>query len=99
VVDLGAVLPLDQQQVAEPRRGHERGQPALALEDRVGGDGRAVHQVRNARERDTRRRQGRENAFLRTSRHARYLGDADFVAVQRNQVRERTADFDTNPHL
>ena len=40
----------------------------------------------------------REHAFLGAARHARHLGDAHLVAVERDEVRERAADFDPDPH-
>ena len=40
---LGTVAPAQFQHVAKPERGHQRAAGALALDDGVGGDGRAVN--------------------------------------------------------
>ena len=44
-------------------------------------------------ERNPRRRERREHALLGAARHARHLGDAHLVAVERDQVGERAADL------
>ena len=99
VVNPLAVVALQLQQIAEPL-GHEEGNPrALALEDGVGGDRRTVDQVLDRTELDAGGVKRRQRAFIGTRRRARHLGHGHLALIDRDEVRERPADFYPNPQL
>ena len=97
VVDGAPALALQGEDVAEPLGGEERDPGALALQHRVGRDGRAVHQIAGRVERETGLIERRDRAAVRRRRRARHLGDAHPTGLERDEVGERAADFDSHP--
>lgn len=97
IINVAAVMALQEQDVAEAPRGHEGNAGALALQDRVGGDGRAMHQVGDLARRDASGPQRRERPHIRPRRGAGDLGDPHLIIIDRHQVGEH-AHFDADPH-
>src|SRR3712207_1947347 len=98
VVDAAAVVPLQEEDVAEAARGDEGGLRPAPLQDGVGGDGRAVHEVRHGGGGYAGHAEGLEGADVRAARRAGDLGDLDPPVLQRDQIGEGAADFDPYPH-
>ncbi len=98
VVNRGLVVTLQQHQV--PRAlGHEKADlGALALEDRVGGNGGAMHEVGDRGDVDVRRGDGVKCPDIRTLRRARHFRDPQFPVLDHDEIGKRTADFHSNPH-
>ena len=97
VVRPGAAAELEG--VAEPAGRHESALRTLALQNRIGGDGGAVHDGLDARGRSTARVDARHEAVGLRARGARDLGDLEpaGLAVEGEHVGERTADVDSHP--
>ena len=99
VVDLPAIVALQTEQVAKAL-GHQEGEArAFALENRVGGDGRAVREILDRGEVQPRRLDRVVRPDIRARRRAGYLGDHDPVAVEGDEIRECAADFDAYAHV
>ena len=97
VVDGAPALALQDEQVAEALGGEERDPCALALEHRVGGDGRAVHEIASGGQRQTALVERGDGAQVGRMRRARHLGDAHAAALERDEIGERAADLDPHP--
>ena len=97
VVDGAPALPLQREQVAESLRREERHLRAFALEHRVGGDGRAVHEIGGGIQRQTRLVERGNRAQVRRRRRARHLGDAHAACLEGHEIGERAADLDSHP--
>ena len=95
VVEGGAVLARELDQVAEALGRDERGARAAALEQRVGGDRHPVRERRHVGGVD-----GLEAAH-HTLRlilgRARHLGGQDFPTIQRHQIGEGSSNIDADP--
>ena len=101
VVGLGAVSATNLEHIAEPARRQQRHAAGVGLQQRVEPDGRAVHEVVDARQlaRAARIPHGVEHAVIRACGRRWALGDADLAAlvVQEHEVREGAADVDPQP--
>ncbi len=104
VVERGAHLTCDLEQIAEALRGHEAAARDLALDDRVRGDRRRVHDEADLRRLNVRLRErpvdsvheplgwvGRRRQRLRDR-------DAPGLLVDQGRVRKRPADVDCDPN-
>ena len=98
LVDVAAVVALQLQQIAEAAGDQQADACALALQDGVGRHGGAVHQVAHGAGVEAGGIQRRQRAALGGGRGARHLLDADPVAVDEHQIRERPPDLDPDPH-
>jgi hypothetical protein len=103
VVLLEAVLVADLDGVTKPQRRDQRGSGALALDERVGGERRAVNDDRKRRRREGRLgehgRYGREHAALGRIRDGENLaGEAPAAALERD-IREGPSDIDAETVL
>ena len=91
--------PAELQRVAEPAGGDQSALRALALQDRVGGDGGAVHDGLDGRGRRAARIDARHEALGLRTGGARDLGDLEATGfpVEGEHVGEGAADVDTYP--
>jgi len=95
--------PLDLEQIAEARGDQEPQRGAVALDDRVDGDRRAVDEIADRPGVETplghERAQPVEDTAPRITRHRRGLeaGELARHLVQETEVGERTADVDADP--
>ncbi len=98
VVLLEPILVADLDHVAEALGGEQRGPGALALDDGVGRERRAVHDQVHVRRRDAGlgrdRAQGRDHGFLGCARRGERLRREAAVAHFQRHVRERAADVE-----
>ena len=93
-----AAVALEEQDVPEALRGYEGDRSPLALQDGIGGDRRTVDEVGHRSGVDPGRRKGGEGPLVGIGRCARHLDHLDPRAVHRNEIGERAADFDPDPH-
>ena len=81
----------DLEQIAEALGGHQAGRRALALQQRVGGDGRPVHERPDRRRLDPERGERVEHAPPLLARQRRHLGRMHHpTGAVGDEVRERT---------
>ena len=93
-----AIVALQEQDVPEARRRHEGDPGAAALQDGVGDDGGAVHQVLHLVEWDGGPGKGLVRPLIGALWHARHLEEARFPVLDTKQIRERAPDFNTHAH-
>jgi hypothetical protein len=96
-VEARARLAAEEEEVAEPLGGDERGARQAAREQRVRRHGRAVHEVRHVPGLDARARQHlarRGHDALLLARRAQHLGRDHAVGADEDGVGERPADVD-----
>jgi hypothetical protein len=98
VVDVASVVALHEQQVAKARGGDEGHARALAFQHGVGGDGRAVPEILDAREIDARGHKRVEGADIGAAWRARYLGHDHAAVLDGYQIGEGAADLDSDAH-
>ena len=95
VVERGAVLARELDQVAEALGRHERRAGAAALEQRVGGDRHPVREGRDVGGLDG--LEAAHHALRLVLGGARHLGGQDVPAIQRHQISEGSSNIYTNP--
>jgi hypothetical protein len=95
-VKVGTVLTPDQQQIGEAIRGNESDRLARALEQRVGGDGRAVYQLGGLVLNHLSNRF--DHSALKFRRRRGNLNDRQRSAIHCNQISEGAADVDAYAH-
>ena len=96
VVERGAVLARELDQVAEALGRDERGARAAALEQRVGGDRHPVRERRDVGGLDG--LEAAHHALGLILGRARHLGGHDTPAIQRHQIGEGSSNIHTDPH-
>ena len=97
VVDGTTALALQLEDVPESLGREECDPRPLALEHRVGRDGRSVHEIPGAGERDSRGIERGDRPPVGLRRRARHLGDAHATVLERYQVGEGPPDLDAHP--
>ena len=103
IVHVVAVLAPDLDGIAKAARGDQRGAGALALDQRVGEQSRAVHHMRDRRGRQVGRAQDLGDAvldgFVRALGRGQDLGDAHQRAgrVDRHEIGEGAPDVRADP--
>ena len=98
IVDVAPVVALHEQQVAEAccrDKGYRR---ALAFQNGIGGDSRAVAEILYARQVDARGGECREGADVGAPGRARHFGDDDAATLDRHEVGKGAADFHADTH-
>ncbi len=94
-----AILPPDQQHVAETLRRDQRGFRAFALKNRVGGDRRPVRDPRKSCQlARADRPQPVEHRLCRVARRAQQLVNPQLTVRAHHQIGERPANIDPNEH-
>ena len=101
VVHARALLPADLEHILEPFRHQQTDARALLFEDRVGGDGGAVHEAldvsrRRAAQREHRLHTG-QDAGTEVVRRRGHLRGPDPIPPPADHVGERASDVDTDP--
>ena len=95
VVEGGAVLARELDQIAEALRRDERGARAAALEQRVGGDRHPVRERRDVGGVDG--LEAAHHALGLILRRARHLGRHDTPAIQRHEIGEGSSNIHPHP--
>jgi len=97
-VEVAPVGVLDEDDVAEAAIGDEGDPGPLSLDERVGGDGRAMDEELDVRCRNARLLDDAKDRLDRLLRHARRFVDSDLacLGVECHEIGEGTADIDRN---
>ena len=98
IVNAGTAVPLKRQDVAKTPGRHKGRGKALALEDGIGCDGRAMRQVLDLGDPDAARGECVESALVGGARDTRHLGDDDSRRSNGHEIGKGPADFNAYTH-
>ena len=96
IVDLPAIVPLQQQNVAEPLGDQKRDGRALAFQHGVQRNRRTVRQIADGVDWQGGGVDGGQRAFIGSRRCAGHLGNTDGAVVDGDQIGEGAADLDAD---
>src|SRR5262249_39643700 len=98
IIDARTTMALQSQDIAKTLGGDKCRRKALALQYRIGGNGRPVREVLDRGDVDAAGEQGVEGTLVRCARYAWYLGHADALGANGDQIRECASDLDAHAH-